>query len=526
MSMSEKSASDDAFKDISQDIGIACTSSFSDNFSSGTGSVVELKKRFNLWSCLAMEFASMATWACLYVTIGTSIDCGGPVGLIYGTILVTVMNTCMAMSLGEFASIMPKAGAQQLWTLVAGGRYGPVISYYTGYLNLLGEIAMSASCAFNSAQLTGAAIEFTTGTTWTRWMTVLLYWAYLGVSLIVNFYPRYLSSFNIIGFIWLLVTMVVTMVLFLVLGENKQSAEWVFGQFINNTNWPDGFGYLLGLLPIVYSMSGFDNAAHLAEELEDPEVNAPKAMVGSVAIGGVSGLIFSIIMLFCIQDVEAALASSQPYVKMFIDLFKSPIAGCLFVCIIGVPINMFAAASITASSSRLAWAMACDGALPGKKYFRRLSKEKAVPVRTIMLSAICQASLGIIAFGNEMAFEAILSVAVIALNLSYALPVYCLWVKGRGILDTMELRGSQPGLGMDRRWNLGKWGWAINIAAGIWPALLSILFLFPVYLPEVGLVSAEEANWSIAVLGVTMIIATAYWFTYGKKQYRGPVTSH
>ncbi|EWC48442.1 hypothetical protein DRE_02211 [Drechslerella stenobrocha 248] len=510
------------FKDISQEIGV----SGSDTCSSGTGEVVELKKRFTLWSCLAMEFSSMATWACLYVTIGTSIDCGGPVGLIYGTIIVTILNTCMAMSMGEFASIMPKAGAQQLWTLVAGGRYGPVISYYTGYLNLLGEIAMSASCAFNSAQLTGAAVEYTTGVHWARWMTVILYWAYLGVSLIVNFYPRYLSSFNILGFIWLVVTMLATIIVFLVLGERKQSAEFVFATFINNTGWPNGFSYLLGFLPIVYSMTGFDNAAHLAEELEDPEVNAPKAMIGSVAIGGISGLIFSIIMLFCIQDVGAALAADQPYVKMFVDLFKSTLGGCLFITIVGVPINMFAAASITASSSRLAWAMACDGALPGGKYFSRLSKARQVPVRTIILSGLLQASLGIIAFGNDLAFEAILSIAVIALNLSYGMPVYCLWVRGRKILDTMLLQGSQPGIGLHRRWNLGKWGWAINTAAGLWPALLTVLFVFPVYLPEQGLVTAEEANWSIAVLGATMAIATVYWFAFGKKQYVGPVASH
>ncbi|KAK6335507.1 hypothetical protein TWF696_002281 [Orbilia brochopaga] len=520
--MTEKHTTNATLKDISEEAGLACVT----DCSSATGSVVELKKRFTLWSCLAMEFASMATWACLYVTIGTSIDCGGPVGLVYGTIIVTILNTCVAMSMGEFASIMPKAGAQQLWTLVAGGKYGPVISYYTGYLNLLGEIAMSASCAFNSAQLTGAAIEYTTGVTWTRWMTVLLYWAYLASSLIVNFYPRYLSSFNIIGFIWLVITMIGTMIVFLVLGERKQSAEFVFATFVNNTGWPNGFSYLLGFLPIVYSMTGFDNAAHLAEELDDPEVNAPKAMVGSVAIGGVSGFIFSIIMLFCIQDVPAALAASQPYVKMFIDLFKSPIGGSLFVCIVGVPINLFAAASITASSSRLAWAMACDGALPGKRYFSRLSKERQVPIRTIVLSGLCQGLLGVIAFGNEMAFEAILSVAVIALNLSYGMPVYCIWLRGRALLDRLPLLGSAQGFGIDRRWNLGRWGWLVNIIAGVWPAILSVLFLFPVYLPETGLVTAEEANWCIAVLGATMLIATVYWFVCGKRQYVGPVTSH
>ncbi|KAF3932321.1 hypothetical protein ABW19_dt0208511 [Dactylella cylindrospora] len=432
----------------------------------------------------------------------------------------------MAMSLGEFASIIPKAGAQQIWTLVAGGKYGPVLSYYTGYLNLLGEIAMSASCAFNSAQLTGASIEATIGTPWARWMTVILYWGYLAVSLIVNFYPRYLSSFNVMGFIWLVMTMIATIVVFLVLGDEKQSPEFVFGDFSNNTGYPNGFAILLGLLPIVYSMTGFDNAAHLAEELEDPEINAPKAMVGSVAIGGVSGLIFSIIMLFCIKDYESALGSDQPYVQVFIDLFNSPVAGCVFMCVIGVPINMFAAASITASSSRLAWAMACDGALPGKKYFSKLSSHSHVPIRTIMLSAICQGLLGAIYFGNEMAFEAILAIAVIALNLSYGLPVYCLWFQGRGILDTMEMQGSKPGLGVDRRWNLGRWGWAINIAAGIWPAFVSVLFMFPIYIPEHGPVSAEEANWSPAVLGATMIVATVYWFMYGKKQYVGPVTSH
>lgn len=113
---------------------------------------------------------------------------------------------------------------------------------------------MSASCAFNSAQLTGASIEYTTGISWKNWMTVLLYWGYLVTSIIVNFYPRYLSTFSVMGFIWLCITLIATCVVFLVLGDEKQSAEFVFGEFINNTGWPNGFGILLGLLPIVYSM--------------------------------------------------------------------------------------------------------------------------------------------------------------------------------------------------------------------------------------------------------------------------------
>lgn len=249
-------------------------------------------------------------------------------------------------------------------------------------------------------------------------------------------------------------------------------------------------------------------------------------MCGSVFIGGISGFVFSIIMLFCIKDYESALASDNAYVQVFIDLFNSPTAGCLFICIVGVPINLFAAASITASSSRLAWAMACDGALPGGKYFSKLSPKSHIPARAVVLSTVCQGLLGAIYFGNDMAFYAILSIAVIGLNLSYGMPIYCIFFQGRQILDTMEMQGSVPGPGVNRRWNLGKWGWPINIVAGVWPAFISILFLFPIYLPESGPVSPEEANWSVAVLGGALIIATVYWFAYGKRQFVGPVTAH
>jgi choline transport protein len=40
------------------------------------------------------------------------------------------------------------------------------------------------------------------------------------------------------------------------------SAEFVFTEFLNETGWPDGVGWLLGLLQAGLGLTGFDAVAH------------------------------------------------------------------------------------------------------------------------------------------------------------------------------------------------------------------------------------------------------------------------
>ena len=87
--------------------------------------------------------------------------------------------------------------------------------------------------------------------------------------------------------LWSLLMFVVISITLLATSE-KSSAEFVFTGFANETGWPDGMSWLLGLLQSALSLIGFDASTHLAEEMPSPARDTPLAMVLSVGVGGIT----------------------------------------------------------------------------------------------------------------------------------------------------------------------------------------------------------------------------------------------
>lgn len=56
------------------------------------------------------------------------------------------------------------------------------------------------------------------------------------------------------------------------------SGEEVFTTFTNETGWPDGMAFMLGLLQSFFGLTGFEAVSHMIEEMPQPSKNAPKVM--------------------------------------------------------------------------------------------------------------------------------------------------------------------------------------------------------------------------------------------------------
>lgn len=61
-----------------------------------------------------------------------------------------------------------------------------------------------------------------------------------------------------------------------------QSATFVFGGFENDTGFPDGVAWILGLLQSSFGLTAYDGILHLCEEIPEPHLIAPKAMILAV----------------------------------------------------------------------------------------------------------------------------------------------------------------------------------------------------------------------------------------------------
>jgi choline transport protein len=107
------------------------------------------------------------------------------------------------------------------------------------------------------------------------------------------------------AFIWSITGFVVISITILACASpNYSSAEFVFTDFINETGWPDGIGWLLGLLQAGLGLTAFDAVAHMIEEIPNPAVEGPKIMIACVGIGVSTGFIFLMALLFVAGPID------------------------------------------------------------------------------------------------------------------------------------------------------------------------------------------------------------------------------
>lgn len=90
----------------------------------------------------------------------------------------------------------------------------------------------------------------------------------------------------------------------------KATNAFVWTSFINETGWPDGVCFMIGLLPCFFMFGGLDGALHLSEEANSPRKVVPRVTVGIVVVGFCTAFPFAIAIMYSISDFTAILGSS------------------------------------------------------------------------------------------------------------------------------------------------------------------------------------------------------------------------
>lgn len=259
------------------------------------------------------------------------------------------------------------------------------------------------------------------------------------------------------------------------------------------------------------SFSSYDAAAHLAEELPNPSRFVPIAMVGSVVVNGIIGLAYCFMLLFCLGDLDSLLTSTTgfPFIQLFYNVTNS-VAGASILTLIPTLIATMANAAGLTSTSRTFWAFARDGALPASDWFAHVDAKLSIPVRMVLLVSLLEFLLGLIYLGSSTAFNAILSMSILGMYLSYVLPIIYMVLYGRGV------NGPEKG-----PFKLGHMtGTLVNIFAIVWLVFAMFWSTWPNFYP----VTAENMNYSTVVLAAWTAIGGVYYVIWGAKTYTGPVS--
>jgi choline transport protein len=236
-------------------------------------------------------------------------------------------------------------------------------------------------------------------------------------------------------------------------------------------------------------------------------------MVGSILANGVLGFIYCLILLFGLGDLDSLLQSATgfPFMQLNLNVTASR-AGAIVMSLIPTIIATLATAAGLASTSRTFWAFARDDAVPAPRFWSHVDKRLKIPVRMILLVFLLQLLLGFIYLGSTTAFNAVLSMAVLGMYLSYALPIVYMLFYGRGT-DKVQPAPFRMG---------HKTGAVVNVVALCWLVLAMFFSTWPNFYP----VQADTMNYSTVVMVGWLVVGLGFYVVRGRKIYNGPNTEN
>ncbi|KUL86514.1 hypothetical protein ZTR_04212 [Talaromyces verruculosus] len=478
------------------------------------GYVQELTRNRSLFTLL---FQTLAIAAIPYGEGGplmSAIYGGGPLSIFVGWIVVCILDECVALSLAELASRWPTSAGPYYWSFqIVPQRAKVVLSFINGWVWLIGNWTITLSVNFGFASLLSGTISMY-HPDWSAndWQLLLIFYAICLASFVIcTFGNRFLPMIDTICAAWTAISILIIMIALSVKADvGRHDASYSLGHYDTSLSGWGGFTFFIGLLPAAYCFSAVGMIASMAEECSNPVVKVPQAISLCVPVGGIAGLFFIIPICVTLPPLEdillAPAAQALPYI--FQQVMGSP-GGGLGLIFLVLAITLFCSISITVAASRTTYAFARDEALPLSKLWAKVNSRLGVPVWSLVLVTIVQMLLGLINLGSSSAFTAFVSVGVVALAISYAIPIGASVFHKRQEVNNAKFNCG-PVLGL-----------VVNIIALLWIAFELVLFCMPTVLP----VTAVSMNYAAVVFVGFMAISAVWYGIYARKTYKGPPAS-
>lgn len=178
---------------------------------------------------------------------------------------------CIACSVAELVSAYPTSGGLYFTVsrLVPDKWIAP-ISWYTGWINLLGQIAGVASSEYGAAQMLLAAVSMGRNFQWfpTTGLTVGVMAALMVFGGLINSMPtKWMEKLTRTYAIFHLAVLVSCAIALLAKTDDRHDAKYVFTHVESKSGWtPIGWSFMFGFLSVSWTMTDYDATAHITEE--------------------------------------------------------------------------------------------------------------------------------------------------------------------------------------------------------------------------------------------------------------------
>ncbi len=494
----------------------------------GFGYKQELDRSLGSFSSFAAGFSYISILTGVIQLFAFGFAFGGPA--VWWTWLIVLGGQMMvALCFAEMAGQYPLAGSVYNWSKRVAGDFA---SWMTGWIYVVGSIVTVAAVAVawqvvlpqvsTKFQIVGNVADAGTYVTKGGAQNALLLGAILVTfATIVNMLGvKVMARINNFGVMAELIGASILVVL--ILFNAHRGPGIVFHNLGRGAGHSWGYfgAFIIGGIMSAYVMYGFDTAGTLAEETNDPRKNAPPAIIRALITASIIGgllILFALMAVKNINDPNISLLG-LPYI---IKQALGNTAGNVFLIDSAIAITVCTLA-VMASCIRLLFAMARDGRLPFGTRIAHVSGRRRVPLVPTMTVGLLSLAILAVNIGNQSAFLALTSVAIVMFYIAYLGVTMGMLVK--------RFRGQWPRPDHGPYFSLGRFGFLVNLGAVVYGLLVAINIAWPRSAVYDALAGTKDSSghliaghwyWQyIAVLfiGIVVIIGSIYYFAvYNRK---------
>jgi basic amino acid/polyamine antiporter, APA family len=399
-----------------------------------------------------------------------------------------------AMAYAELAALRPRAGGEYVYLRAAFGRLAAFLTGWTSFVaGFSGATAASAVVlAFYVGRFIPAANDATpllvvpvpfVPLTFSRQTLVaiaaiaLMAWIHLRGVGPGRFVMNVLAGLKVSAF-----------VIFIALGLTIGAGS--AAHLVEGGGSVAGAAWLLALIPVLFTYSGWNAAAYVAEEIEDPGRNVPKALaLGTLAV---------IVIYFFLNLVYLYVLPVDQLAKVrgsVLDVIADGLFGTRAGNVMGIVSIVSIAASISAmtfAGPRVYYAMARDGL-----FFRsagRIHPKYQTPATSIIAQAVWSSLLVLSGSANALTTYTGFAVVLFA---------------GIAVMSLFVLRQREPGAPRPFK------AWGYPIAPGIF-AIASLAIVLNALWSDLVTPIRTGAPWGPAAIGLIIIglgIPLYYFFS-------------
>ncbi|KAG7438650.1 putative amino-acid permease [Fusarium oxysporum f. sp. raphani] len=394
-----------------------------------------------------------------------------------------------ALTTAEFCSSMPVNGANYWWTAaLAPPSISRHLSFIAGMANIMNALTRIASFAWASSSSICTIIGLFTG-----WVPAnpIIFAVAIATYAACNPRSRLLGLFCH----W-------TPRRSKTQGIPFTSAATVFGDYTNYSDWGRPVSVPFTFFCAAWVITGWNAPSAVAEETHNARIVAPRSIINTYCLQAGMGMLFCILLAFCITDMEAAASDPAGYAafNLLIDRWGLKVAGA-FLVIIFLNTSIGGAAVLVMMSCQTA-AFARDGGMLFNDKLSYVSPRSNMPIYTTMFLTIGVMLMLCLGF-SPIASETIYSLAVIAVMVLYALPmIFRVFDNGRWV----------PGPR-----NMGRFSKPVHVLGFLTVVYMMIMECFP---PQ-GNWTGATLNYNLAVFLGAVLLSTLLWFSHGSRSYKG-----